>query len=76
MKKTTCRALRGACEAEILGATPEEMGAASKAHVMQMMEAGDQAHLDAVAAMKALSPEEQKAWYEGFLKGFDDLPDA
>lgn len=76
MKRTTCKALRGACEEEILGATPEEMGDNSKKHVMQMVEMGDEAHKEAIEEMKKLSPEEQQAWYEEFKAGFDDLSDA
>ena len=37
MKKTTCKDLRGACDAIILGETPEEMGENSKKHVMEMI---------------------------------------
>jgi len=44
MKQTTCRHLRGACAAVITGETAEAMGAASKQHVMQMLQAGDAAH--------------------------------
>ncbi len=76
MKKTTCNNLRGACDAEITGSTPEEMGTNSKKHVMEMIQSGDQAHIDAVESMKNLTPEDQKAWYDDFVKGFDDLPDA
>ena len=43
MKQTTCRNLRGACDAVITGDTAAAMGAASKQHVMQMLQAGDAA---------------------------------
>ncbi len=43
MKQTTCRNLRGACGAVITGASAEAMGAFSKQHVMQMLQAGDAA---------------------------------
>ena len=76
MKKTTCRDLRGACDAEIVGATPEEMGDNCKAHVMDMLQAGDEAHTAAVEDMKELAPEDQKKWYEEFVSRFDGLPDA
>lgn len=76
MKKTTCRNLRGACDAEITGSTPEEMGANSKRHVTEMLQAGDSAHAAAVEEMKTLSLEDQQKWYEGFMSTFDSLPDA
>ncbi len=76
MKKATCRHLRGACDIEIFGETPEEMGANCRQHVMEMMHAGDAEHKAAVDAMMQLSKEEQEAWYEGFKKGFDALEDA
>ena len=44
MRQTTCRNLRGACDAVITGATAEAMGAASKEHLMQMLQAGEAAH--------------------------------
>lgn len=76
MKKTTCQDLRGACDFEITGETPEEMGTNSKKHVMEMIQSGDESHIAAVESMKNLSPDEQKAWYDDFLKRFNDLPDA
>lgn len=76
MKKTTCRDLRGACDAEITGATPEEMGENSKNHVMEMVQAGDEAHMAAIESMKKLSPEEQMKWYQEFKNSFDALQDA
>lgn len=76
MKKTTCKDLRGACDTEIQGETPEEMGENSKKHVMEMIQSGDEAHIAAVEAMRQLSQEEQEKWYEEFKKRFDSLPDA
>ena len=76
MKKTTCRDLRGACAAEIQGATAEEMGENSKQHVMEMMQSGDAEHKAAVASMMELSQEAQQKWFEDFKAGFDSLPDA
>jgi hypothetical protein len=76
MKKTSCDELRGACDAEIRGETPEEMGEASKAHVMEMVRAGDPGHQAAVDGMMELTEDEQRAWYTAFVTGFDALPDA
>ena len=76
MKKTTCRDLRGPCDVEILGETPEEMGKNSKKHVMEMVQQGDEPHMAAIESMKSLSPEEQQKWFEDFKNGFDALPNA
>lgn len=76
MKKTTCRDLRGACDTEITGATPEEMGQNSRKHVEQMLEQQDPDHLAAVESMQALTPEEQSEWYQGFVARFDSMPEA
>ena len=51
MKRTTCRNLRGACDAVITGETAAARGAASKQHVMQMLQAGDAAHKQAMDEM-------------------------
>lgn len=76
MKQTTCKALKGACDAIITGETPEQMGENSRKHVMEMVAAGDQAHIDAIAAMQQLTPEQQHAWYEEFKTNFAALQDA
>jgi len=76
MKQATCRELRGACDQVITGKTPEEMGAKSKQHVMEMLQAGDQSHIDAVESMRALSPSEQMNWQDDFARHFEDLAEA
>ena len=76
MKQTTCRNLRGACDAVITGETAAAMGAASKQHVMQMLQAGDAAHKQAMDEMMQLSQADQEKWYGEFVAGFAALPDA
>ena len=76
MKKTTCRDLRGTCDAEIRGETPEEMSEKCKQHVMEMIQSGDEGHKAAVEKMKQLSKEEQEKWYEDFKNSFESLQDA
>ena len=76
MKKATCRDMRGACDAEFQGETPEEMGAKCREHVMEMMQSGDEDHKAAVENMMQLSKEEQEKWYDEFKSGFDSLQDA
>ncbi len=55
MKQTTCRNLRGACAAVITDESAAAMGAASKWHVMQMLQVGDAAHKQAMDAMMPVS---------------------
>jgi hypothetical protein len=76
MKKITCNALKGACEAEILGATPEEMAENAKKHAMEMMGKGDEAHKAAAMKMMEMSSEDQQKWYEEFKAEFDALPEV
>lgn len=76
MKKTTCKNLAGACDFEVQGETPEEMGEASKKHAMEMIQSGDEAHKEAAQKMMTMSKEDQQKWYEGFKNSFDSLQDA
>ena len=76
MKQATCRQMRGACEMEFTGETPEEMGEKCKANVMALIEAGDADHKAALDAMMQGGKEEQMKWYEEFSAGFASLQDA
>ena len=76
MKKATCKDMRGACEMEFTGETPEEMGEKCKAHVMELVQAGDADHKAAIDSMMAQSKEDQMKWYEEFRAGFASLQDA
>jgi hypothetical protein len=72
MKKLTCKDLGGSCEEELHGASFEEMGEASKAHVMEKVAAGDVAHQAAAAKMGDASPEEQQAMMAEFRKRYEE----
>ena len=76
MKKTNCKNLRGSCDYEITGSTPEEMGEKSKQHVMRMVAEGDAAHKVAIESMMKLSSDQQRKWYQDFASSFDSLPNA
>lgn len=76
MKKLTCRDLGGPCDHELTGATFEEMGQRSRAHVMDMTKNGDDAHAKAAMTMRNASSEEQMAMMAEFKRRFDDAPDA
>jgi hypothetical protein len=76
MKKMTCQAMGGSCDAEIPGETADELMANGKKHVHDQADAGDEGHKALVDKMTALSEEERAEWAEGVKAGFDDLEDA
>ncbi len=76
MKKTTCKNLRGACDIEIQGDTPEEMGENCKEHVMEMVQSGDKDHMAAIEKMQKLSGQEQMQWFKNFEDNFDSLEEV
>jgi gluconate kinase len=76
MKKMTCRDLRGSCDVEITGETPEEMGENCKKHVMGLMANGDHSHDEAMEKMTNLSDEERKQWMVDFEKKFQEAPEV
>lgn len=55
----------------------DEMAELSKKHGMEMFQAGDEAHLDAMKEMQELmqSPEAMQAWFENKRKEFEALPE-
>ncbi len=73
MKTMTCKDLAGACDLEFHAETFDEMAEMSKKHGMEMLEQGDQAHIEAMEKMKVLmsDPEAMKEWFEGVQKMFD-----
>lgn len=60
MKKIICSDLGGpsSCEVEIKGDTPDEIIKNCQEHVMEEVEKGNGAHLEAVENLQGLSPEE------------------
>lgn len=78
MKTMTCRQLGGACDKTFQAATFEEMVALSKAHGMEMFQKGDQAHLDAMQAVKAMmsEPGAMERYFNEKQKLFDAQPDS
>ncbi len=75
MKTMTCKDLAGACDAEFHAETFDEMAELSKKHGMEMLEQGDQAHIEAMEKMKELmgDPEAMKEWFETVQKMFASL---
>jgi hypothetical protein len=56
------------------GVRCEEIGKKSRAHVMEQMQKGDQAHLSAANNMRTAAPEQQQAMMAEFKKKFDQAP--
>lgn len=77
MKTMTCKQLGGACETAFKAQTFEEIVGMSKQHGVEMFEAEDEAHLEAMDNMKALmsSPEAMQAWFESKRQLFETLPE-
>ena len=78
MKKMTCKQLGGACDLEFQAETFEEMAELSKKHGMEMFQAGDAAHLQAMNKMREMmqSPNAMQEWFENKRKEFEALPEA
>ncbi len=77
MKTMTCKDLAGACDAEFHAETFDEMAELSKKHGMEMLEKGDQAHIEAMEKMKELmsDPVAMKEWFETVQRMFESLPE-
>ncbi len=78
MKVMTCKQLGGACDLEFRADTFEEMAELSKKHGMEMHQAQDAAHLEAMEAMRKLmqNPGDMEAWYESRRREFEALPEV
>ena len=70
MKTLTCAQMGGPCEAEVKGATPEEMLAAGMTHL-------EEAHPEMVDAVKNMPKDDPSMvkWNEDFQKSFADSPE-
>jgi len=75
MKTMTCKQLGGACDKEFQANTFEEMAELSKNHGMEMFQAGDAAHLEAMGEMQQMmtDPEAMQQWFGDRQKEFDAL---
>ena len=72
----TCNQLGGACDLKFQAETFDEIAELSKKHGMEMFQAGDQPHLDAIKKMKELmqSPDSMNKWFEEKKQEFEALP--
>lgn len=75
MKTLTCKDLGGPCDHEITGGSFEEVGNNCKAHVMEQINNGDEAHKAAVEKMKNATPEEQQAMFAEYEKRYNEAPE-
>ena len=75
MKTMTCKQLGGACDKEFTADTFDEIAKMSKAHGMEMFQAGDENHLKAMAEMQELmkDPNVMGEWFENKRKEFDAI---
>ena len=78
MKTMTSKDLAGACDAEFHAETIDGMAELSKKHGMEMLEQGDQSHIEAMEKMKGLmnDPEAMKACFDTMRKMFDSLSES
>ena len=76
MKKTTCKAMGGACDEEIQGETADELMANGKQHVHDAAETGDEDHKSVIQKMEQMSEEDRKKWAEELTNNFDALEDV
>ena len=77
MKTMTCKQLGGACDISFQAGSFEEITEMSKQHGMQMFQKQDEAHLEAMNAMRELmqEPDAMQTWFEGKRKEFEERPD-
>lgn len=75
MKTMTCKQLGGACDKKFKAGTFEEIADMSKQHGMEMLQVGDEAHLNAMKEMQELmkSPDTMKKWMAEKKKEFENL---
>lgn len=71
----TCKQLAGACDKTFSANTFDEIAELSKAHGMEMFQAGDEPHLKAMYDMQAMmqKPHAMENWFEAKRKEFDLL---
>jgi len=76
MKTMTCRQLGGPCDNAYHVGTADLAIKAQDAHLKEMVEKGDAAHVEAAAAMKARwhNPIKGMGWYMQAKKDFAALP--
>lgn len=77
MKTMTCNQLGGACETAFSGETFDQIAELSKQHAMEMIQAADAAHLEAMARMKVTmqEPGAMQKWFDARKQEFAEMPE-
>lgn len=72
----TCKQLGGACNQTFSANSFDEIAMAVSKHAREMVQNGDQSHIDAMNEMrnKMTSPEASKTWMDDKRNAFDALP--
>ena len=70
MRQLPCKAIGGACDVMIRGATPDEMGENCKQHALQLMREGDIDHAESLKHMRDMSPGDFAVFWADFRKKF------
>jgi len=75
MKSMTCKQLGGACDKIFQANTFEEIAELSKQHGMEMFQAQDTQHLEAMGKIQKLmqNPEDMTKWFENKKQEFNSL---
>lgn len=78
MKTIICKQLGGACDKKFHADSFDEIVEISKQHGMEMFQANDEAHLEAMNEMQQLmqKPEAVSEWFESKRKEFEALPEG
>ena len=76
MKTMTCRQMGGPCDQAFQGETADDVINAQDQHLKEVVAAGDEAHQDALKAMKGRwkHPIKGMGWYKQTKKDFAALP--
>jgi predicted small metal-binding protein len=77
MKTMTCKQLGGPCDLPLHGDTADEVIKAQDQHLKEMVAGGDDAHQDALKAMKGRwkRPVSGMKWYKTTKRDFAALPE-
>jgi predicted small metal-binding protein len=77
MKTMTCEQLGGPCDLPLRGDTADEIIKAEDRHLKEVVANGDEAHKDALKAMKGRwkHPVAGMAWYKKTKRDFAALPE-
>ena len=78
MKSMTCKQMGGSCDTAFRGETADEVIKAQDKHLKEAVAGGDEAHKDALEAMKGRwkNPIKGMGWYRDTKKTFAALPES